>query len=115
MEILPTITAGGSHEGNGPPSQTDTLDNQQAEEVYAMSTMFGVNNVPEDENYIQIYKATSDPNTMYHHEAMRAPDADKFREVMQSEWKGQAMNKNFSLIRRSQVPEEPPPNQLFGK
>ena len=98
-------TAGESHEGDGPPSQMDTHDNQAAEEVYAMTTMFGVENVPEDENYIQIFKATSDPDTMYHHEAMRAPDADKFREAMQSEWKGQATNKNFSLMRRSKVPE----------
>ena len=42
---------------------------------------------------------------MYHHEAMRAPDADKFRDAMRSEWKGQALNKNFSLMRKSQVPE----------
>ena len=57
----------------------------EAEEVYAMLTMCGVDNVPEDENYFQIYKATNDPDTMYHHEARRAPDADKFREAMQSE------------------------------
>lgn len=50
-----------------------------------MLTMCGVDNVPEDENYFQIYKATNDPDTMYHHEARRAPDADKFREAMQSE------------------------------
>ena len=101
----PDATAGGSHEGDGPPSHMDTHDNQAAEEVYAMSTVFGVDNISEDENYIQVFKASSDPDTMYHHEAMREADADKFREAMQSEWKGQATNKNFSLLRRSEVPE----------
>jgi len=34
---------------------------------------------------IQIYKATSDPDTLYHHQAMKQPDADKFREAMAKE------------------------------
>ena len=50
----PDATTGGSHEGDGPPSHMDTHDNQAVEEVYAMSTMFGVGNVPEDENYTSV-------------------------------------------------------------
>ena len=38
---------------------------------------------------IQIYKATSDPDTLYYHQAMKQPDADKFREAMAKEWEDQ--------------------------
>ena len=31
------------------------------------------------------FKANADPDTMYYHEAMRAPDAKQFREAMQKE------------------------------
>ena len=83
----------------------DIHDNQVVEEVYAMPTMFGVDNALEDENYIQAFKASSDPDTMYHHQAMQEPDRDRFREAMTKEWDGQANNKNFTLMRRSDVPE----------
>jgi hypothetical protein len=54
---------------------------------------------------LQVYKATSDPDTMYHHEAMRQPDAKEFREAMQKEWDDQVRNKNFTVIHRSKVPD----------
>ena len=34
---------------------------------------------------LQIYKATSDPDTMYMHEAMKEPDAGEFKKAMQKE------------------------------
>ena len=101
----PDATTGGSHEGDGPSSYTDIHDNQVVEEVYAMPTMFGVDNALEDENYLHAFKASSDPDTMYHHQAMQEPDRDRFREAMTKEWDGQANNKNFTLMRRSDVPE----------
>merc|ERR1739841_141909 len=67
--------------------------------------MFGVDNALEDENYLHAFKASSDPDTMYHHQAMQEPDRDRFREAMTKEWDGQANNKNFTLMRRSDVPE----------
>ena len=54
---------------------------------------------------IQLYKATVDPDTMYHHQAMKQPDADEFRKAMQREWNDQLKNKNFTVIHRSKVPE----------
>jgi hypothetical protein len=49
------------------------------------------------------YKATSDPDTMYLHEAMKEPDADKFVKEMLKEVMDQMGNKNFSIIPRSEV------------
>jgi len=64
---------------------------------------------PKDESYtanpIQAFKATSDPDTMYMHEAMKEPDADKFKEAMQKEVDDQLANGNFSLIKRNKVPK----------
>ena len=42
---------------------------------------------------IQVYKATVDPDTMYHHQAMKQPDAEQFRKAMQREWNDQLKNK----------------------
>ena len=50
-------------------------------------------------------KATADPDTLYYHEAMKEPDADKFKEAMLKEWVDQEANNNFSIIPISQVPE----------
>ncbi len=64
---------------------------------------------PKDEstnaNPIQAYKATTDPDTMCMHEAMREPDADRFREAMQKEMDDQLANGNFSLIKQTKVPK----------
>jgi len=31
------------------------------------------------------FKASTDPDTMYHHQAMKQPDREKFKEAMQKE------------------------------
>ena len=49
-------------------------------------------------------KATSDPDTMYLHEAMREPDKRNFVEAMQKEVKDQMDNGNFVFTRRADVP-----------
>ena len=94
----------GSEEAVGSPSYSDRQDRGE-DEVYAFSALFGNDTVREEDDYIKAFKATSDPDTMYHHQAMQEPDRDKFREAMIKEWKGQANNKNFTLMRRSDVPE----------
>ena len=91
-----------SDEIDGPSSQLDNHVSNEADEIIPMSTMFDVDHAPEDEDHIHVYKATSDPDTLYHDEATRAHDADKFREAVSSEWTGQAMNKNFSLMKKSE-------------
>ena len=91
-----------SDEIDGSSSQLDNHVCNEADEIFAMSTMFDVDHAPDDEDHIHVYKATSDPDTQYHDEAMRVHDAKMFREAMTTEWTIQAMNKNFSLMKKSE-------------
>ena len=52
------------------------------------------------------YKATSDPDTMYLHEAMKQPDKAEFLKAMQKEVEDQTKNGNFSLKHRKDIPRD---------
>ena len=78
----------------------------ETQEIFALATMFDKGATEYDEDPLMIYKATSDPDTMYHHEAMREKDADQFREAMVKEWNNQVTNGNFTIITRSQLPHD---------
>ena len=84
-------------------------DNQrgnETQEIFALITMFDKDVIEYHEGPLMIYKATSDPDTMYHHEAMRQQDADMFREAMAKEWNDQVTNGNFTMILRSGLPQD---------
>ncbi len=51
------------------------------------------------------YAASTDPDTMYLHQAMKEPDKDEFIKAMQQEVDAQVKAGNFSIIPRSQVPK----------
>ena len=51
------------------------------------------------------YKAVSDPDTMYLHQALKEDDKDEFIKAMRKEIHDQSENGNFSVIHKSQVPE----------
>lgn len=51
------------------------------------------------------FKAASDSDTMYLHEAMRQKDKNEILNAMVEEVREQNGNKNFSIIKRSQVPK----------
>jgi hypothetical protein len=53
-----------------------------------------------------VSKATSDPDTMYLHEAMKEPDKSEFLEAMQKEVMDQSDNGNFMITHGSKVPKE---------
>lgn len=57
------------------------------------------------ENPLEIFKASSDPDTMYMHEAMREPDHLEFSKAMEKEVKDQMENGNFTVVHKSEVPE----------
>jgi hypothetical protein len=60
-----------------------------------------INSVP-----LSAYKATqSDPDSMYHHQAMCEPDKDQFIQGMQQEMDRQMEDGNFSIISRSKIPK----------
>jgi Reverse transcriptase (RNA-dependent DNA polymerase) len=54
---------------------------------------------------LMAYAASSDPDTLYYHEAMKAPDAPEFLKAMQEEVNGQMDNEVYELILRSELPE----------
>jgi hypothetical protein len=51
------------------------------------------------------YRAVSDPDTLYYHQAMEGEDSDKFQESMAKEVTNQFNNGNFTVIPRSEVPK----------
>jgi len=73
-------------------------------EIFCLQALFGDDASSTLEDPLLAYKATSDPDTMYYHEAMREKDRDEFQEAMAKEAKDQFENGNFSIIHRSDVP-----------
>jgi hypothetical protein len=59
----------------------------------------------EIDNPLVAFKATSDPDTMYLHEAMKEPDGGKFVKAIDKEVRDQMDNGNFSIIPKIQVPK----------
>jgi transposase InsO family protein len=57
------------------------------------------------EQHLLAYKASSDPDTMYHHQAMKQPDKEKFQEAMKKECEAHYKEGNYKLIKRSDLPE----------
>ena len=51
-------------------------------------------------------KASTDPDVMYMHEAIRQKDSAKFLEAMQKEVDDQMANGNFTIVRKFKVPKD---------
>ena len=54
------------------------------------------------------YAASADPDTMYLHEAMREPDADKFEQAMLREVHDHVAKRHWRIIPRRKVPQGTP-------
>ena len=65
--------------------------------------MFPTDNRDADET-LRIYKATTNRDTMYYHEAVREPDKDEFKTTMHKEVNDQFENGNFTVVPRNLVP-----------
>jgi hypothetical protein len=50
-------------------------------------------------------KASANPDTRYHHEAMHEIDCDEFKKAMQKDIDDQMENGNFEIIKRREVPK----------
>jgi hypothetical protein len=74
-------------------------------EIFCLETMFPDWEAFEERNELQAMKASADPDTMYHHEAMRHPDREEFKKAMQKEIDDQMANGNFTIVRRTKVPK----------
>ena len=58
-----------------------------------------------DEDPLLAYKAVADPDVMYLHQAMKEKDKEHFIQAMKKEVRDQAANGNFSVIKKSDIPE----------
>ena len=56
-------------------------------------------------NPLMAYKATSDPGSMYLHQAMKEPYRANFLTAMLQEVTDQVKNENFLVVKRNQVPK----------
>ena len=75
-------------------------------EIFSVGAMFPHTLGEHPLKEMQACAATSDPDTMYLHQAMKEPDKEQFLGAMNKEVNGQVKNKNFSIVPRSTVPEE---------
>jgi hypothetical protein len=57
------------------------------------------------EQHLLAYKASTDPDTMYHHQSMKQPDREEFKEAMQKECEAHYKEGNYKLIKRDTLPE----------
>jgi hypothetical protein len=57
------------------------------------------------EQHLLTFKASTDPDTMYHHQAMKHPDREKFKEAMQKECEAHYNEGNYKLIKKDKLPE----------
>ena len=71
-----------------------------AGEIFAFQALFA-----KDEDTATCMAASSDPDTMYFHQAMREPDAPEFLEAAQEEFGKHLKDGTFEIIPLSEVPE----------
>ena len=76
-------------------------------EIFCMEALCPDRNIV-DTHPLEVYKATADPDTMYHHQAMREHDRMQFLQAMKKEVHDQMKNGNFSIVKHSQVPKDKP-------
>jgi hypothetical protein len=84
-------------------SWTSEITSDIPGEILCLSAMYPYEDL--NPNPLVALAASTDPDTMYYHQAMKEPDKDKFLKAMLEEVEGQLKNKNFSLIPRSKLPE----------
>ena len=69
-------------------------------EIFSYQAMFPTDttDLPTEQPSLQAFKAMADPDSMYLHQAMKQPDADKFLDAMDKEVKQQVEKGVYSLI-----------------
>lgn len=73
-------------------------------EIYCHEALTG-GNAHEFDNPLA-YKASTDPDTMYMHQAMKQPDKVEFVKAMEKEVRDQMENGNFEIVHISKVPKD---------
>ena len=75
-------------------------------EIHCYVAMFPDDDRVDWDNPLLAYKATSDPDTMYYHQAMKEHDKEEFKSSMMKEIEDQYTNGNFSIIHKNEVPDD---------
>ena len=74
-------------------------------EIFCYATVFADDDRYNHDDPLLVYKATSDPDTLYYHQAMKENDCDEFLKSMVKEIDDQSTHGNFTVVHRSEVPE----------
>ena len=74
-------------------------------EIYCLEALFEPHNVDSILDPMFAFKASSYPDTLCHHQAMRQPDREDFKVAMSKEIQDQMKNGNFKVLRRNKLPE----------
>ena len=75
-------------------------------ELFSLASMFPIDDTMDQlHSAFYCYKAAdSDPDTMYHHQAMQQPDREQFRKAMQKEMDDHMADGNFELVQQDKIP-----------
>lgn len=76
-----------------------------AHEIFTLNNLFPHDDEWENISSIMAFKASSDPDTMYLHQAQKQKDWPEFQRAMQQEMDGQLEDGNYSIFPRIQVPK----------
>jgi len=60
------------------------------------------------EGDLMTFKASTDPDTMYYHQAMREPEKEKFQEAIKKECEDHFRESNYKLVDIKEVPKNAP-------
>jgi Reverse transcriptase (RNA-dependent DNA polymerase) len=83
---------------------TDHDEGQVNGELFSLQALFPDETYDRHNHPILAFAASADPDTLYYHEAMKAPEKE-FLKVMQEEVNGQLENEVYELILRKDIPE----------
>jgi hypothetical protein len=75
--------------------------NKIEREIFCLEAMFPYRE--EEIHPLTAFKATSDPDTMYLHKAIKEPDKKEFMEAMRKEVWDQSKNGNFTITHQSKL------------
>jgi Reverse transcriptase (RNA-dependent DNA polymerase) len=74
-------------------------------EIFCYMAMFPDDDRIDYDDPLLAYKAVSDPDTLYNHQAMRQDDREEFKKSMRKEVTDQFENGNFTVLHKSEVPD----------
>ena len=109
----PVITTRSGRKAKPPPRLIEAMSAEISEattrdvhgEIFCYAAMFPDDDRLDYDDPLLIYKAVSDPDTLYYHEAMREGDKNHFQESMMKEIEDQFENGNFTIVHKTEIPE----------